>query len=468
MTPPMTTQNITLDFAALAHGLALQNVPARVQTLAQQAILDWFGVTLAGTVEPVARAALRLAELEGSQAPCGVVGRQARFSACAAAYLNGTAAHALDYDDVNFAVTGHATVPVFSAALAAAEQTDASGATLLEAFIAGYELTCRIGQLLAPSHYARGFHATATIGCLGAAVAAAKVFQLDADGIARALSIACVRGAGLKAGFGSSLKPLQVGEAARAGLQAAQLAQLGLDTPADMIGHRLGFAATHADGLNLEAAFGTPRCVSDFTRTVAADAPALGYHLEANLFKYHASCFETHPAIEASLAVAAMADYDASRVQAVQVFINHHCNDICNILHPTTGLQAKFSVQHSAAMALNRCDTTLPQAFDDASANDPGLVRFRRCIEVCFDDSLRAPQSRVELRLDSGKVLVATHDSAVPNADVAAQQAKVDKKFRLLASRYVPAPQAERLESAVKQLHGLPQARALMDAYQLN
>ena len=137
-----------------------------------------------------------------------------------AALVNGTASHALDFDDVNMAILGHPTVAVLPGLLALAEETGATQREILVAFVAGYDVACRTGALMSPSHYGHGFHATATVGSIGAAAACARLLRLDAEATATAYGIAATMASGLKSMFGTMCKPLHAGRAAQNGLQA--------------------------------------------------------------------------------------------------------------------------------------------------------------------------------------------------------------------------------------------------------
>lgn len=448
----MTTQNMTFELASAAVGIRLGEVPAPVLTIVRQAVLDWLGVTVAGADDPATEVLAGYLASEGGHPRCGLVGRSGRLPASAAAAVNGTASHALDYDDVNFAIPGHATAPVLAAALAVGEEIHATGAQLLEAFIAGYETSCRIGQLVAPNHYARGFHATATLGCFGAAVATARLLGLDAEATARAIGIAATRAAGLKAAFGSSCKALQVGEAARSGLMAARLAQRGVDAPGDMLGHRLGFARTHSSDMAVRAALGSPRYVEDFAAATTETAPVYGYHLENNLFKFHNSCYETHSAIECALHLVGGTSFTPTEVAAIEIRINPHCDDICNIASPATPLQARFSLRHTVAMALSGKSTADPLAFNSESLADPRILKMQELAQVVLDPALRVPETSVRVSLTDGRTLERHHDSSIPGADLDAQQARLFEKYKALSSAHLSPSAVAELAQAVARL----------------
>ncbi|MFJ3370492.1 MmgE/PrpD family protein [Pseudomonas sp. NPDC086251] len=448
-------ENITFELASLAVGIRLEDVPPQVLSIARQAVLDWLGVTVAGADDSITHTLADLMVSEGGHPRCTLIGRTDRLPASAAAVVNGTASHALDYDDVNFSVPGHATAPVLAAALALGEDLQASGAQLLEAFIAGYEISCRVGQLVAPNHYSSGFHATATMGCFGAAAAASRLLGLDAQTTARALGIAATRAAGLKAAFGSSCKALQVGEAARAGLVAALLAQRGVDVTDNMIGHRLGFARTHSSNMAIHAALRQPRYVADFAVETTDAAPAYGYHLETNLFKYHNSCYETHSAIESALYLLRTEKLKVSEIIAIDIFVNPHCDDICNIAWPTTPLQARFSLKHTVAMALLGKDTADPKAFNEQNVADPQVRTLQELARVILDPALRVPETTVRIKLRDGRALERRHDSSRPEVDLDVQQERLTNKFRALCEGRLSRSEIDELAGMVAGLESL-------------
>jgi len=198
-----------------------EDCPPEAVEAARRAILDCLGVMLAGAVEPPARIIQRIAEAEGGAPLATVVGAGRRTGATWAALANGTAAHALDYDDTNFAMMGHPSAPVLSAALAAGELALADGRSLVHAFLLGFEVETTLAEVVNPPHYYRGWHATCTLGTLGAAAAAARLLGLDAAQTRVALGVAASQASGLKENFGTMTKPFHAGHAARSGVLAA-------------------------------------------------------------------------------------------------------------------------------------------------------------------------------------------------------------------------------------------------------
>src|SRR5215470_10962923 len=204
-----------------------EECPPEAVATVRRAILDCLGCMLAGSVEPAARIVADVARAEGGSPLATVVGTPLRTGAVWAALANGTAAHALDFDDTNFAMLGHPSAPVLAAALAAGELATADGRALVHAFLLGFEVETTLASVINPPHYEKGFHATGTLGTMGAAAAAARLLGLDASQTRAALAVAASQASGLKENFGTMTKPFHAGHAARSGVLAALLAREG-------------------------------------------------------------------------------------------------------------------------------------------------------------------------------------------------------------------------------------------------
>src|SRR4051794_34396915 len=362
-------KGLTHALADQARALRPADIPETVRGWARQCVLDAVGCTLAGASDPLVTILLAEMREQGGAAAATILGRADRLPAASATLVNGAASHALDFDDVNLAMPAHPSVAILPALLALAEETGSSGADVLTAFVAGYELQCRIGRTIAPGHYdGLGFHATATVGSFGSAAACAHLLGLGAEPFAMALGIAGTQAAGLKSMFGTMCKPLHAGKAAYHGLMAAKLAARGFTSRTDVVECGQGFARTHSPDFNPERAF---------------DAPPNGWYVCNNLFKYHASCYMTHAPIEAARKLREQHGIAASDVERIDVQIDEACDRICNIPAPRTGLEAKFSLRLTTAMGLAGVDTSRLSTYSEEVAADPVLVGLRD--KVSFD-----------------------------------------------------------------------------------
>src|SRR5262249_39877566 len=204
-----------------------EDCPAEAVEAARRAVVACLGVMLAARGEPAARIVPEVARAEAGSPLATVVGTSLRTGAVWAALANGTAAHALDFDDTNFAMMGHPSAPVLAAALAAGELALADGRALVPAFLPGFEVETTMAPGVNPPHYEKGFHATGTLGTMGAAAAASRLLGLDAEQTRASLSLAASQASGLKENFGTMTKPFHAGHAARSGVLAALLARDG-------------------------------------------------------------------------------------------------------------------------------------------------------------------------------------------------------------------------------------------------
>src|SRR3989442_701718 len=219
----------------------LDDCPRDAIASVRRAALDSIGVMLAGSTEPIARIVREVARAEGGTPLCTVVGASLRTSPTWAALANGAAGHAHDFDDTSFALMGHPSVPLLAAALAAGEAETADGAAVTLAYLIGFEVDAAVGTAINPDHYTRGWHATATIGTIGCAAAAARLLALDLGQVRHALGLAASLASGLKENFGSMTKPYHAGHAARNGVLAPLLAREGLTASESALDGKQGF-----------------------------------------------------------------------------------------------------------------------------------------------------------------------------------------------------------------------------------
>ena len=422
---------------ALAHKAAALDygeLPEPVCELARQCLLDYLGVALAGAADPLVRILLDEMAEAGGASQAGIIGHSIRLPALSAALVNGAAAHALDYDDVNMAMPGHPSVAILPGLLALAEFKGSSGREVVTAFVAGYETACRIGAALQPGHYNLGFHSTSTVGSFGSAAACARLLGLDTETAAMALGIAGTQAAGLKSQFGTMCKPFHAGKAAQNGLLAARLAERGFSSRTDLVECVQGFALTHGPDFVPEAALATPEA---------------GFHVLANLFKYHAACYFTHAPIECARRLRDEHRLTPDTIAGITLKIDASCDRVCNIPVPADGLQSKFSLRQTVAMALAGVDTASLGAYSVENAVDPGLVKLRERVRFEWQQGWPQTLCELELELADGSHLSARHDAGIPAADIAEQGERLAAKFDALAGPVLGIPRARELRAMI-------------------
>nr|WP_239028291.1 MmgE/PrpD family protein [Pseudonocardia acidicola] len=391
--PPTATSALAVQIAALRYDAIGEDA----RTVAAQCVLDGIGVAIAATAEPAVRILRKTVLSEVADGPATLLGTDLRTTTRDAALVNGTATHALDYDDVSGPMSGHPTVPVLPAVLALGEELATDGKALVTAMVAGIECEVRVGAALGNAHYLRGFHTTATAGTLGAAAAAANMLGLSAEQTCTALGIAATQAAGLKSMFGTMCKPLHAGKAAASGILAAKLAAAGFTAAEDAIAGERGLLATQSDGADLDAL------------TVPFGRP---WHVADVLFKFHAACYLTHASIEAALALRAQG-LEPAEIESVEVLVTPAHLGVCAIPSPRTGLEGKFSLRFATALALatGRADES---RFTDASVADPALVALRDRVRVVTVDDVGRYSGQVTVRSRDGRTWQARDDVGSP------------------------------------------------------
>ncbi|MEQ9330701.1 MmgE/PrpD family protein [Thalassobaculum sp.] len=346
-------------------------VDGRTLKAATPIVLDTLAVTMAGGAEPGVRAlAGTLVPDAGDEAVPSFWGAE-RYRRDDAALLIGMASHVLDYDDVSVLAMCHPSVPVLSALLAAADRRQTSGRTLLEAFAVGTEVLIRLGQAMGFRHYALGFHATATLGTVGAAAACARLLGLDRRQTGHALAIAASMASGLRANFGSMVKSLHVGIAAANGLKAARLAAGGIEGTADAFdgeGYLHAFSGGQVtvwpEGLDLGAPF-------------AVAEPGFEQ-------KRYPCCYMLHKIIEATLALRRDSGLGLDDVASMSVDMPNGATKPLIHPYPRSGLNALFSAPYAVVAGLTDGRIDL-RSFTDEAVVRPGVQERLRDVAVVED-----------------------------------------------------------------------------------
>ena len=438
----------TLELAERITQTRFDTLSGEACTVASQALFDFMGVAAAGAHEPLVELLKAQIDEEGGRPQATLIATPERASVRQAALLNGAAGHAHDYDDVHDAMVGHPTVPVAPVVLALGEHLGRAGPDLIGAYCAGVDTECILGRYAGPSHYARGWHATATLGTFGATAAAARLLRLDPSATAAALGIAGTQAAGLKCQFGTMCKPLHAGHAAATGVEAALLAARGFTSRLDVLEARQGFMATQSTAPSLDdfyAALATAEFVPDIC------------------FKYHAACYLTHSAIEAARELAASHQLRPADVEKVEVWVNAGHFDVCNIPNPATALEAKFSLRFTVALALAGDDTADIRLFTDKLTRRNDLVGLRDRVKVHAHERARE-QTRVVVHTRRGDTLTAEANVAIPATDLDAQWQRLSEKFHTLAAPVLGAERADTLEDACRRLTDLPDLEPICQA----
>lgn len=342
--------------ARFAAEVPTSSLPAEVRHAAERGVVDLVGVMVAGAVQEDMGPLLMHVERTYAGGVATALGLPAGMTPEAAAYLNAAAGHVLDFDDCNDAIAGHPTVVVLPAALALAEETGASAADAIAAYVVGVEVAGALGRCLNMMHYERGWHPTATLGIFGAAAASSRMLGADTSTMARALAIAASLASGIKGNFGTFMKPGQVGFATAKGVAAARLAIAGATANTDVFRGGHSFPAVF-NGAPVDWAQ-----LADLGRVWNIVSPGL-------VFKLYPCCGSTHAPIDCVLALHARGEIDPSSLRRIDISVHPRRLPHTNRPHPRNGLQGKFSVQYAAAVAALRGAVTVADFADERVAS---------------------------------------------------------------------------------------------------
>ena len=386
MNGPLNITDQVVQFAITGDS---KNISNYTRQILQLSVVDWMVVALAGKDEPVARLTRQLENETGGSPESVVIGNKYRLPARSAAYTNGIAGHALDYDDTHFASLGHPSAVVVPASLAISDKIGTTREKFYTATLIGMELAIRIGIWLGRSHYKKGFHVTPTAGAFGAAMAAAHILDLTSEQTRNAIGITASRASGIRSQFGTMGKPFHAGIASSSGVEAALLAKKGFLSAPNALDGPLGFGKTH-NGDFLDQAF-----------------VGLGeeFVTESITHKFHACCHGTHATIEALRTILNQQSIEPTEIEKIEIIVNPCYLNICNIERPQTGLETKFSFKLIAALVLSGYDTTSLGTFSDEITRNELLNKIRDRVNVQSDLTIPETETKVKIHLHTGQIL---------------------------------------------------------------
>ena len=448
MHQPDREQTILERLASRVQAFDTAKIPHAAIHLARIAIIDTIGVTLAGVIEPCSTHLLRTPGIATAPGVCTIFGTNQKTSALDATFVNGTASHALDYDDFSQPMGGHQSAPLVAPLMALAEERGRSGLQLIQSYIVGIETEIRLARAVNFHHYDIGWHPTATLGVFGAAAAAGHMLGLDEKKLAIALAIAASFASGIKANFGTMVKPLHVGQSARNGLLAALIAEAGYDANPAALEHKQGFF----NAFNGPGNYDAERIFKDWADPLEILSPSMG-------LKQFPCCGSTHPAIAMALKLRQEEDIVPDDILAVDIMPHGRRLPHTNNPDPQTSLAAKFSVQYVVARALAngavRLDDFEGEAHFDPKVRAIMAVTQARPHPDMPDDSDEQFGAEVQVTFKDHRVITRRVNSLVGRGgDNPLSNEELWEKFYDCAKRVLPKqdvpPLFERLESLEK------------------
>ncbi|MCF8110043.1 MAG: MmgE/PrpD family protein [Desulfobacteraceae bacterium] len=459
----MEKGEITAGLADFIERQEISGIPADVLQKANLLITDFLGVTVGGSKEESARIAQDMIRQQSVGGGATIIGTDMESHPAWSALANGISGHVLDFDDVSQPMYGHPTVAVLPACLAVSEWLGASGKAALEAYIIGLEVAVKLGYVLNPVHYEKGWHATCTLGTMGATVAAAKLLGLSAEKLRSALALAASQACGLQRNFGTMTKSFHAGRASENGVIAALLASKGwtgdqaiMDGPRGFLGI---FGACSVEGEEtamFSGKLGNPFDIED---------PGI-------ILKKYPSCAFTHPGIDAALEITQRPQYDARKIERVEAYLHDLADQILNHREPVTGLEAKFSIEGCLALALLDGHVS-GKSFHDKKVKTDSIqsmiARVERKVDNCGDST--EPKgfgpTTVKVYLGGGSVLEARVEKARGSPENPLTPTEVREKYIDCCTGILPEKAIEASLSLLNNMEDLDDIRKLMQCFQV-
>jgi len=413
--------------------------------------IDTVAVMVPGAAEPATRKAFEVVKSWG-EGPCAAVGQLQRLGAPWAALVNGTAGHSLDFDDNFDPPKADASAVLVPAILALGEENGASGASCLDAYIVGLQIMGRVGQGVNPYHRSRGWHATATVGAIGAAAACARLLKLDAEEAAYALSISTSMAAGFMSQFGTMMKPLHAGLAAKGGVMAASFARAGMTAGMGTLDGRAGLNRLMVGPDYEELRDGHVN--SEHGQTMRFETASIGDPLliieHGFRVKRFPTCGVAHRGMDALLELLAAHAFTAEDVTQIDVHAPRvHFN---NLMHedPMDPLQAKFSMEYGLASILLTGDCRLSDFTEEAVMRPEVRALYPNIHRHPVDKSEGEFPTQVKVTLRDGRLLEAAVGMPLGSKVAPFSDAQYLAKFDACVEGFLAAEQARALKESLK------------------
>jgi 2-methylcitrate dehydratase PrpD len=443
--------DVTAKISEFVTEIQFDQIPLEALETAKVALLDSLGVALAGSREAGARICAEIVRQEQARQDAVVIGQGFKSSASQAAFVNGTAVHALDYD-YSISRGGQPAAAIVPAIFAVGEPLGAGGRQLLEAYVAGFEVTAKIAASLVDSSE-DGWHAPGILGSFGASVACAKLLGLDATQVRMALGVAVSMASGVICNFGTMTKPLHAGLGARNGVLAAKMAAAGYTANAQAIEGGMGFYDVFYRGSPI-----------DFEPLQELGA---SYDLVTHGIKIKPYPCDglTHPAIDATLSLREEHSLSAESIESIDVDVTAQTYSRVPFHIPETGVQGKFSMAYHLARAITDGKITL-DVFTDAAVRDENVLQLTERIRMRVDPGLKARDRgsrpcRVTVHMKDGQTYTRYGAHAKGSRELPLTADELKGKFFECARRAIDQHAAERVLEAIDRFETLEDIRPL-------
>ena len=416
-----------------------------VEHEAHRTFLNWLGCAIGAANHEAVDAALAAVQMLDPAPQATLAGRSERVDMANAALINGISSHTFDYDDTHLKTIIHPAGPVASAVMALAEHQNCSGRQVIDAIVLGIDVACRMGNLVYPQHYDRGWHITGSTGTLGAAAACARLLGLNEQQTTMALGIAASQPIGLREQFGTMTKPFHPGAAARAGMMAALMAQYGFTSSAR----------------SLEAPRGWAQVVSTkYDWREAQDELGQRFEISFNAYKPFACGIVIHPSIDACAQLREQG-VKAEDVTRIDLRVHPLVLELTGKKTPQDGLQGKFSVYHGCAVGLifGRAGE---EEFSDHIVRREDVVALRDKVKAVVDPSVREESVYVTAHLKDGRSVEVHVEHAIGSLQRPMTDAMLETKFHDLADPILGTERSNSILKACWDLSKAPNLQGLL------
>jgi len=422
-------------------------IPEDIAHEAKRALLNYLAAAFGGCRHEAVDIAVKTVLPLSGPAASNLIGRNEKCDPLHATFINGISSHVDDFDDTTPKNYIHPTGPVASALFAYGSANPISGRDFLHAFVLGFEVTSRVGNVVYPWHYEAGWHITATAGVFGAAAAIGKVRKLAAEKMVWALGLAATQSAGVRETFGSMAKAMHPGRAGQNGYFSALLAENGFTSSEHSIEGSRGFAFVHSANRDLSKLL---------------DKLGERYELLDNTYKPFPTGIVIQPTIDACIQIYREHHPDPAKIKAVDLEVAPIVFELCLKKDLKVGLEGKFSIYHAAAIGLARGRASLDE-FTDAAIADPDLLRIRGLTVPHSNPKIADDEAIVEVTMQDGTRLTKHVEHAVGNIARPMTDAQLEEKFRDLANRVIASERAEEIIKKCWEFDRLADCRELVE-----
>jgi len=438
------TKNLSKNIVCLDFDL----LPSEVIHESKRAFLNWLGVAVGGSNYFTLEILKTLSDIAGGNEQATVLGTGEKKNIFFTALLNAASSHALDFDDTHWGIILHPSAPVAPAVLAVAELYELSGKDVLEAYITGVETSCRIGKAVYPSLFNMGWHATATLGTIGAAVGTGKILKLDEGQMVNAIAVACTQASGLLAMSGGHMtKHLHPGKAAMNGLIAAWLAKGGFVSSDKPLEHQKGFFNAFAPGTNAE---------------LVNDSWGEKFELLENTYKPFACGVVTHPIITGIIDLRNDFELKAEDILEIEVRVHSLVLERTGINEPKNDIEAKFSAYHCAAVGLIYGKAGEEQ-FSDEIVHNETVINLRKKVKLNIDENISRESVDIKVITRNGRIIKKFVENSKGSYKNPMTDKELEEKFNDLALNILSREKIEKSIGLAWDLENVKNIKSLVE-----